>query len=108
MRSDEMTMAGDGIDVVLSAATDTLQEVFAEGDVDVRTAEGNATGDTARYLPTEESFTISGASATFESGGKLAEGKQLTFVLADDRILVDGREQSRTTTKYNSSKPRPF
>jgi hypothetical protein len=50
-------------------------------------------------------MTVQGENASLENAGKLTQGKQLTFFLGDDRIIVDGREQARTKTTY-SSKPR--
>jgi hypothetical protein len=78
---------------------------LAEGEVTIETPDGKAAGDHAKYLPEQESMTVEGKNARLENAGKLTEGKQLTFFLGDDRILVDGREQARTKTIY-SSKPR--
>jgi lipopolysaccharide export system protein LptA len=108
-RSGDMSVRGDGIDVVLGEGNGGLVEVVAFGEVEVHTSEGDAAGELAKYLPNNESFTVSGPSASFESDGKVTEAKQLTFFLGDDRIFVDGREESRTTTKYSPRpRPRPF
>jgi lipopolysaccharide export system protein LptA len=107
MRSGKMTLRGDSVDVRLMSGGSGVQEVYAEGEVEIRTADGKAAGHTARYLPDEQSMTVEGEEAWLENDGKLTEGKQLTFFLSNDRILVDGREQNRTKTTY-SSKPRPF
>jgi LPS export ABC transporter protein LptC/lipopolysaccharide transport protein LptA len=105
MRSKEMTLRGKKVDVLLEPDDGEVREVLAEGEVSVETADGKAAGDHAKYLPEQESMTVRGESARLENAGKLTEGKQLTFFLGDDRILVDGREQTRTKTTY-SSKPR--
>ncbi len=105
MRSKEMTLKGMKVDVLLKPGAREVREVWAEGEVTIETPEGKAAGDYAKYLPEEESMTVSGENARLENAGKLTEGKQLTFFLSDDRILVDGREQTRTKTTY-SSKPR--
>jgi len=91
--------------VFLEPESREVREVLAEGEVTIETAEGKAAGDHAKYLPEQESMTVLGESARLENAGKLTEGKQLTFFLTDDRILVDGRELTRTKTTY-SSKPR--
>ena len=105
MRSKEMTLKGKTVDVLLEPDSREVREVSAEGEVSIETPDGKAAGDHARYLPEQESMTVEGQSARLENAGKLTEGKQLTFFLSDDRILVDGREQARTKTIY-SSKPR--
>ncbi len=107
MRSDDMTLRGDAIDVAL-APTGTgndVTEVRAEGKVTIETADGKASGNTAKYLPKDGSMTVTGDDASLENAGKLTEGKQLTFFLGDDKVFVDGRELTRTKTTY-SSKPR--
>jgi LPS export ABC transporter protein LptC/lipopolysaccharide transport protein LptA len=105
MRSKGMTLKGKKVDVLLEAGSREVREVLAEGDVTIETPDGNAAGEHAKYLPEEESMTVRGENARLENAGKLTEGKQLTFFLGNDRILVDGREQTRTKTTY-SSKPR--
>jgi LPS export ABC transporter protein LptC len=105
MKSKDMTLRGKKVDVLLAPDTREVREVVAEGEVTIETTDGKAAGDYAKYLPEEESMTVRGESARLENAGKLTEGKQLTFFLGDDRILVDGREQTRTKTTY-SSKPR--
>jgi lipopolysaccharide transport protein LptA len=105
MSSRGMTLSGKKVDVVLAPGAGEVREIQAEGDVSIQTADGKAAGDHAKYLPEQESMTVQGQNARLENAGKLTEGKQLTFFLGDDRILVDGREQTRTKTTY-SSKPR--
>lgn len=105
MRSKAMTLKGKKVDVLLEPDSREVREILAEGEVTIETPDGKAAGDYAKYLPEQESMTIQGQNAHLENAGKLTEGKQLTFFLSDDRILVDGREQTRTKTTY-SSKPR--
>ncbi len=105
MRSKGMTMKGKKVDVLLEPGSREVREVVAEGEVTIETPDGKAAGEHAKYLPEQESMTVRGENARLENAGKLTEGKQLTFFLTDDRILVDGREQTRTKTTY-SSKPR--
>lgn len=107
MRSEDITMRGVSIDVFLGEGGGAVRELVAEGEVEIETVDGKAAGDHARYLPEEERMTVTGRRAWLENSGKLTEGKQLTFFLTDDTILVDGREQRRTKTTY-TSKPRPF
>ena len=107
MRSEDMMLQGASIDVTLVKEGGGVREIHAEGDVEIETVDGKAGGDDAKYLPEDKSMTITGEQAWLENAGKLTEGKQLTFFLTDDRILVDGQEQHRTKTTY-SSNPRPF
>jgi lipopolysaccharide transport protein LptA len=106
MRSEHMTLNGKEVQVTLAPGGAEVIEMNATGEVSIETPEGTAQGETAKYLPKDESMTVTGESARLVNAGKLTEGKQLTFFLGDDRIFVDGREQTRTKTTY-SSKPRP-
>ena len=106
MRSEDMTLQSASIDVSLVRGGG-VREIYAEGGVEIETVDGKAGGEHAKYLPEDRSMTITGEEAWLENAGKLTEGKQLTFFLTDDRILVDGQEQHRTKTTY-SSNPRPF
>jgi LPS export ABC transporter protein LptC len=105
MKSKQMTLKGKKVDVLLKPGVREVEEVRAEGEVTIETPDGKAAGDHAKYLPEQDSMTVRGETARLENAGKLTEGKQLTFFLGDDRIFVDGREQTRTKTTY-SSKPR--
>jgi LPS export ABC transporter protein LptC len=107
MRSKGMTVRGKSVDVMLETGGSEVREVVARENVEIETSEGQAGGEQARFLPKEDSMTVTGADAWLKNAGKLTEGKQLTFFLSDDRILVDGQEQNRTKTTY-SSNPRPF
>ncbi len=107
MRSTEMTLQGNRVEVRLGKGGSGVEEIYAEGGVEISTADGKAAGEHARYLPDEQSMTLEGEQAWLQNDGKLTEGKQLTFFLSNDKILVDGQEQNRTKTTY-SSKPRPF
>jgi LPS export ABC transporter protein LptC/lipopolysaccharide transport protein LptA len=107
MKNDKMTLKGRRVDVVLEAEDNQVTEIRAEGEVEIRAPEGVAKGDTAKYLPKNEEVRVAGDRAQLQNGDKLTEGKDLTFFLTDDRILVDGREISRTKTIY-TSKPRSF
>jgi lipopolysaccharide export system protein LptA len=107
MSAQEMTLNGQKIDVTLEPDRDEVEVIEALGEVEIKTANGTAGGDDAKYLPKSEEVRVSGEKAWLENDDKLTEGKELTFFLSDDRIFVDGREISRTKTIY-ASKPRPF
>ncbi len=85
----------------------SIEEIQAEGTVEIQTAEGQAQGDLAKYLPKSGEVHVIGDKARMQDGDKLTEGKELTFFLTGDTIFVDGQELSRTKTIY-TSKPRPF
>ena len=105
LRATAMTLRGARVEVRLGEGGAEVKELYAEGEVEISTADGKAAGETARYLPAEQSMTLEGEKAWLENDGKLTEGKHLTFFLSNDNILVDGREQNRTKTIYSSKTP---
>ncbi len=107
MQSDEITLKGSQIDVILQSSSGSIEEIRAEGAVEIQTAEGQAQGDHAIYLPKSGEVHVTGNKARMMDGDKLTEGKELTFFLSGDIIFIDGRELSRTKTIY-TSKPRLF
>ena len=102
MRSSEMRLSGESVDVLIEDGGSEVREIVAKSEVEIETAEGASGGDAARYLPKDGSVTVTGADAWLENAGKLTEGKRLTFFLANDRVFVDGQEQDRTKTTYSS------
>lgn len=107
MRSPELSVTGDQVDLKLGEVGDSVEEVEVNGGVVIKTADADAEGDYAKYLPASDEMRVTGDSAKLRTGDKLTLGKQLIFFLSNDRVLIDGLEENRTKTTY-SSKPRPF
>lgn len=106
LTTPELTMRGQRI--YLKPAPDGgIEAIRVQGKVDIQLARSRVRGDEANYLAASEQMQVFGEKATIQDGDKLTEGKELTFFLSDDRILVDGREESRTRSVY-TSKPRPL
>jgi len=102
----ELTMRGQRV-YLKPGPEGGIESIRIEGKVDIQLASSRARGDEANYLAASEKMQVFGEKATLQDGDKLTEGKELTFFLTDDRILVDGREESRTRSVY-TSKPRPL
>jgi lipopolysaccharide export system protein LptA len=67
--------------------------------------ERRGTAERAEYLVAEGKFILSGGHPTlFDASRGTTTGRQLTFFLADDRILVESEEGSRTLTKHRIEK----
>ena len=75
------------------------------GAVRVESGERTGTGERADYVAAEEKFVLSGGRpALRDRDGNSATGRQLTFFLADDRIVIDSEEGSRTLTLHRVEK----
>ena len=68
-------------------------------------SERRGTAERAEYAVAEGKFVLSGGQPTlFDAARGTTTGRQLTFFLADDRILVESEEGSRTLTKHRIEK----
>lgn len=82
-----------------------LSRAVATGGVNVRQGTRRGVAERAEYVVAEEKFVLSGGTPTlFDAARGTTTGRQLTFFLADDKILIDSEEGSRTLTKHRVEK----
>lgn len=82
-----------------------LSRAEARGGVTVRQGDRRGTAERADYLTAEGKFILSGGKPTlYDAVLGTITGRQLTFFLADDKILVDSEEGSRTVTRHRVEK----
>src|SRR5437879_2358884 len=85
----------------------TQQITRAVGTVGVIVEQGSrkATAERGEYSATDGKFIMSGGNPTiFDAAEGTTTGRQLTFFLADDTIIVDSENGSRTLTKHRVEK----
>ncbi len=80
-------------------AAGRLDRIVAEGQVVITQPSRRATGDKLVYTVAADSFVLTGGPPSILDAerGKIT-GDSLTFYKRDDRVLVEGRETSPTTT----------
>jgi lipopolysaccharide transport protein LptA len=79
----------------------SLDRVIALGDVVIDQNDRHAKASRADYTAADGKFVLSGGPPTvYDATGNATTGRQLTFVFADDRIVVDSEEGSRTVTMH--------
>jgi lipopolysaccharide export system protein LptA len=89
----------------LPGATQRLDHAVFTGNVVVRSEDRRATGERGEYDSASAKFVISGGNPTiYDGSGTSTTGRQLTFLLADDTILVESAEGTRTLTRYQVKK----
>ena len=77
-----------------------LERIVAEGNIVIRQRARRATGDRLEYDAAEDRFILTGGSPSiFDAEHGKITGDSLTFFRRDDRVLVEGRETSPTTTR---------
>jgi lipopolysaccharide export system protein LptA len=89
------------------SATDgrQLDHALALGGVTVRQGDRRGTADQAEYTASDGKFVLSGGQPTIiDASSDTTTGHSLTFFVANDTILIDSQEGSRTLTKHRVEK----
>jgi lipopolysaccharide export system protein LptA len=88
-----------------ASSAQQVSRAVATGDVSVRQEDRRGTSNRAEYTASEGKFVLSGGKPTvYDSTGDTTTGRQLTFFFADDRIVVDSEEGSRTLSLHRVEK----
>ena len=83
-----------------SAAPGQVDRIVANGNIVITQPSRRATGDRLEYLAADEKFVLTGGPPSiFDAEHGKITGDSLTFFRHDDRVLVEGRETSPTTTR---------
>ena len=108
--SEQGSIQADRIDLYFSdmgaaSGTRQLSRSVASGDVTVRQEDRRGTSDRAEYTSSEGKFVLSqGKPTLYSPTGDTTTGRQLTFYFADDRIVVDSTDGSKTVTLHQVGK----
>jgi lipopolysaccharide export system protein LptA len=82
-----------------------ISRAVGTGGVIVDQGGRRATADRGEYTASDGKFVMSGGNPTLYDGSAgTTTGRQLTFYLADDTIIVDSENGSRTLTKHRVEK----
>jgi lipopolysaccharide export system protein LptA len=108
--SEQGSIQAERIDLYFSdsgaaSGTKQLSRSVASGDVTVRQEDRRGTSNRAEYTASEGKFVLSeGKPTLYSSTGDTTTGRQLTFYFADDRIVVDSADGSKTVTLHQVEK----
>jgi lipopolysaccharide export system protein LptA len=99
------TLRSDRMDVFFSAASQPgasqVERAVADGHVTVVQPARRATGEHAEYFAGPGKILVTGGPPTlYDTEKGFTTGRQLTFFLRDDRIFLDGGEESPTLSKH--------
>jgi lipopolysaccharide export system protein LptA len=87
------------------AAGQQLRRALALGGVTVRQGDRVGTAEQAEYTASDGRFVLSGGHPTIiDAANDATTGHSLTFFVANDTILIDSQEGSRTLTKHRVEK----
>jgi lipopolysaccharide export system protein LptA len=110
-RGADVTMTGRQMTVFLrsraqsagpsnGATPGQLDRIVADGNVVITQPTRRATGERLEYLAADDKFVLTGGSPSiFDAEHGKITGDSLTFFRRDDRVLVEGKDTSPTTTR---------
>lgn len=88
-----------------NSGSQQISRAVGSGGVIVDQAGRRATADRGEYTAADGKFVMSGGNPTIYDGSAgTTTGRQLTFFLADDTIIVDSENGSRILTKHRVEK----
>ena len=106
-RSEKASAASPGAATTGNAVSGTQQisRAVGTGGVIVEQGSRRATAERGEYTAANGKFVMSGGNPTiFDASEGTTTGRQLTFFLADDTIIVESENGSRTLTKHRVEK----
>jgi lipopolysaccharide export system protein LptA len=99
------TRSADGANRSAAVGAQQISHAVGTGGVIVEQAGRRATSERGEYTAADGKFVMSGGNPTLYDGSSgTTTGRQLTFFLADDTIIVDSENGSRTLTKHRVEK----
>ena len=82
-----------------------LVRAEATGGVAVRQEDRHGNSQQAEYVVADRKFVLTGGPPVlYDDSGNSTTGRQLTFIFADDRIVVDSEEGRKTLTLHRVEK----
>jgi len=97
--------AGGAASATAPLGAQQISRVVATGGVIVEQGTRKATAERGEYTAVDGKFVMTGGNPTiFDASEGTTSGRQLTFFLADDTIIVDSEKGSRTLTKHRVEK----
>ena len=106
VQSEDQRMRGPLLDLFFTHAegnegTSQISRAIGTGGVIVEQGDRRGTAEKGVYTAADQKFVLSGGKPTlFDPEQGTTSGRELTFFLADDTIVVDSGNGSRTLTKH--------
>ena len=106
VQSENQRMRGPALDMFFthgegSGGASQISRAVGTGGVIVEQGGRRGTAENGVYTAAEQKFVLSGGNPTlFDPEQGTTSGRELTFFLADDTIIVDSGNGSRTLTKH--------
>jgi lipopolysaccharide export system protein LptA len=107
-QSADQTMRAEALDLYFSGTTDAkagktaqISRAVGTGGVVVEEGSRRGTAETGEYTAEEQKFVLSGGNPTlYDASEGTTTGRELTFYIASDTIIVDSGNGLRTLTRH--------
>lgn len=99
MSGPQGDLSADRIELVLAAEGRTLERIEGYGSVAARVDDREAKGARLTHLTNDGRYVLTGTPVQFTEDCRVTTGRTLTFFGSAGRIIVDGNDATRTTTK---------
>jgi lipopolysaccharide export system protein LptA len=84
-----------------SAGTSKISRAVGTGGVEVTQGDRRGTAERGVYTAVDDKFVLSGGTPTlYDANEGKTTGRELTFNIADDTIIVDSDTGTRTLTRH--------
>ena len=105
LQTENTTLQADKLDVYFTdsngGGTSEVDRAIADGQVKVVQPMRRATGEHAEYKAGEGKIVVTGGSPTLYDAEKgFTTGQRLTFFIHDDRLFVDGGDETPTLSRH--------
>ena len=105
LQTENTSMEAERLDVYFSAAPSTeeseMERAVAEGRVSVVQPGRRAAGEHAEYFAREGKIVLSGGTpSVYDAEKGFTTGRRLTFYIHDDRLRVDGGDESPSFSRH--------
>jgi lipopolysaccharide transport protein LptA len=96
--TEKILLNAESISILMKEGENELEVITAKDTVTVKTGEYEARGEKAVYTLEDEKMVLTGKPVLIEENGGRTNGDKLTFIMADDRIIVENRGDQRSVT----------
>ena len=104
LEGSQGNLRAERIELTLAEKSNDLQQMTADGAVEVLLDERKASGEKLVYHPSDERYVLNGTPVTLTQGCEESSGRTVTFYRGSERVQIDGNE-TRAQTKGGKCTP---
>jgi len=102
LKLKNVNLHAEAISVYLDEESGDIKNIVASGKVIITQDKNEGRGEKARFDSSEETIVLSGNPVLINKDMGRIEGDKLTFYIADDKIVVENKNQVRSKTFIKS------